>query len=229
MTNPAFELHALYASWRGRVTNPGAHSMASILVPEGQGIVEIRRAYALLSSIDGVLRRLSAEGKNVNVFRKQLDGWARVPLSLETGWGTAISPDHVIGETVLEQIESFAAYLEGKVLMLGDAHDQNLRDLIDRADGLLTHEGLDPALQFYIRRLISEIRFALDDDDAGKAFDFSEAVQRLWVAFNAAAEKAPAEDKPKWRALVEQIFVGVVSGGSVEAANIVVGALTGTA
>lgn len=203
--------------------------MSSILVPEAQGIVEIRQAYALLSAIDGVLRRLSAEGKNVAVFKKQLDGWSRVPLSLEVGWNGAIAADHVIRETILEQIESFAAYLEGKVLILEDAHDQNLRDLIDRADALLTHEDLDPALQFYIRRLISEIRFALDDEDAGAAFDFSEAVQRLWVAFNAAAEKAPAEDKPKWRALVEQIFVGVVSGGSVEAASIVVGALTGGA
>lgn len=204
--------------------------MVSILDPKStEGITAIRHAYALLSTIDGVLRRLKAEGRNVSVFEKHLDGWARVPLSLDTGWTSAVSPDHLISEGTLDQIESFAAYLEGKVLVLAESHDANLRDLIDRADGLLTREGLDPALQHYLRRLIAEIRFALDDEATGAAFDYSDAVQRLWVAFNAAAERAPEDQKAGWRDLVKQVFIGVVSGGTVEAASIVVGAITASA
>lgn len=227
MSNPAQELHTLYASWRSRIE--GASSVATMsthLRPKSDGIADIRRAYALLSTIDGVLRRLDGEGRNVDVFRKQLDGWARVPLSLSAGWGGNVNADHLISEVMLQQIESFAAYLEGKVLILADAQDANLRSLIDRADGLLTGEGFDPVLQHYLRRLISEIRFALDDEAAGNAFDYSEAVQRLWVAFNAAAERAPEPQKRNWRDLAEQVLIGVVSGGTIEAASIVVGAIT---
>lgn len=134
--------------------------------------------------------------------------------------------DQLVTEATLDQIEGFSAYLEGKVLVLNEGHHENLRSLIDRADALLTAEDFDPALQHYLRRLIGEIRFALDDEAGGAAFDYSEAVQRLWVAFNAAAERAPEEHKSKWRDLVEQVFIGVVSGGTVEAASIVVGAIT---
>lgn len=228
MSNPALELHTLYDSWRSRIAeSTSPQTMTAHLKPAtAEGIAEIRQAYTLLSTIDGVLRRLSAEGRNVGVFEKQLDGWARVPLSLTQGWGANVKTQHLISETTLQQIEGFSAYLEDKVLLLSDAHHANLRSLIDRADVLLTAEGLDPALQHYFRRLISEIRFALDDETAGVAFDFSEAVQRLWVAFNAAAERAPEAQKSGWRDLVEQVFIGVVSGGTVEAASIVIGSIT---
>ena len=228
MSNPAAELHALYASWRTKIEqskNPG--SMATFLgTNTQQGIAKIRQAYALLHTIEGVLRRLSAEGRNVTVFQKQLDGWARVPLSLSAGWTSSVQPDHLVSEALLEQIEGFGAYLEGKVLVLSDEHHSNLRSLIDRADALLTAEGFDPALQHYLRRLIAEIRFALDDEAAGAAFDYSEAVQQLWVAFNAAAEQAPEDQKSNWRDLVQQVVIGLVSGGTIEGASIVVGALT---
>lgn len=227
MSNPAYELHSLYAAWRERVTETqNNRPMTWFLKPQSpEGIAEIRRAYALLSTIDGILRRLSFDGKSVKVFAKQLDGWARVPLSLEQGWGSAIAPDHMVTEAVLDQLESFGAYLEGKVLVLEPAHEGNLRSVITRADALLDEGDLDPRLRQYLRKLLFEIRLALDDEQAGAAFDFAEAVQRLWVAFEAAAAKAPEEQRITWLQLAQQIFVGLVSGGAVEAATVAVGAI----
>lgn len=195
--------------------------MATHLRPNhADGIAEIRYAFALLATIDEVLRRFAAQGRPVDVFRKQLDGWARVPLSISAGWTSNVQPDHLISEVTLQQIESLSAFLDGKVLVLEDAQRLNLRDLIDQADRLLTAEDLDPLLQGYLRRLIAAIRYALDDEAAGRAFNFAEAVERLWVAFNAAAERASQERKAGWRDLVRQITIGVTAGGVVEGASI---------
>lgn len=222
MSNPAEELHALYASWRARIESKPSTSMATHLKPkEAVGITEILHAYALLSTIDRILRRLEAEGSRVAVFRKQLHGWARVPLSLDAGWGAAVHPDHLIHENTLDQIGALSSYLDGKVLTFNDELAPSLRTLVDRADSLLTDEsGLGRPLHAYIRRLIAEIRYALDDEAAGRAFDFTDAAERLWVAFNAAAERAPDAKKSAWRELVQQVMVGFVSGGAVEAAKI---------
>ena len=131
-----------------------------------------------------------------------------------------------MSKALLDQIEGFGAFLDGKVPVLTDAHELSLRSLIDRADAILTEEGLDPALKRYLRRLLFEIRFALDDEVAGMSFNFAEAVQRLWVAFEAAAAKAPEAQRPRWRSLADQILVGVASGGVVEAASITLQAIS---
>ncbi|MCT1395657.1 hypothetical protein M4D51_07945 [Microbacterium sp. p3-SID338] len=228
MSNPGFELLALYRSWRDRLdASRGNRSMTTHLAPESrEGMAEFRKAYALLVTIDEILRGFEAEGKRAEPFRRQLDGWARVPLSLQAGWSQNVMPDHLVTESTLDQLESFGAYLEGKVLVLDSSQHTNLRSLIDQADVLLNQEGFDPILKQYLRRLIASVRYALDDEQAGKVFDFEDAVQRLWVAFNAAAERAPEQQKTSWRDLLQQIFVGVVSGGAVEGASIVVGSIT---
>lgn len=228
MSNPALELHELYASWRTRVETAGnaATAREHLRIDNPQGMAEIRRAFALLTAIDGILRRFEVEGKRVEPFRSQRDGWARVPLSLPAGWTSNVAPDHLINGGMLQQIESFGAYLEGKVLVLDAGQHTNLRSVVDQADALLNDEDFDPVLRQYLRRLIAEIRYALDDEQAGRAFDFEDAVERLWTAFAAASARAPEPQRAKWRQLLDQIMVGVVSGGSIEAASLVVQAIT---
>lgn len=123
--------------------------------------------------------------------------------------------------SLLDQIEGLAAFFDGKVLDFDDQRILSLRPLVDRADALLTGDSeMDPALASYIRRLSAEIRYALDDEAAGRTFDFTSAVERLWVSFQAAAEKASDAKKSAWRDLAQQIFVGVASSGAVEIATV---------
>lgn len=228
MSNPALELHDLYASWRERIEGSrSSQNMKSHLkVATSEGMVEIRHAFALLTTVDEILRRFELDGRRFQPYRKQLDHWARVPLSVQAGWTSGVVPDHLITDTTLDQIQSFGAYLEGKVLELAPAQDDNLRSLIDQADSLLNDDSFDPALKTYLRRLIAAIRYALDNEQAGRAFDFTAAVEQLWVALNAAAERAPERDRSKWRSLVEQVFVGIAAAAPVEAAGIVIAAIT---
>jgi hypothetical protein len=230
MTNAADELHTLYSSWRESAT-AGGHSMKRLLQPEhAGGIAEIRRAYELLSVISEQLRYLEARGHRVSVYRRQLDGWARVPLSLSAGWTSNVQPDHVVTSDRLDQIEGLSAFLDRKVLDFDDSRIAGLRPLIDRADQLITgDEEMDPAVASYVRRLVAEIRYALDDEAAGKVFNYTAAVERLWLAFNAAAEKAPEKKKSAWRNLASQIFVGVTTDGVVDGGKALLAITTGIA
>lgn len=230
MSNPGVELHALYTDWRARIeAHPGVNSMAAILKPnEDVGIAEIRQAYALLHAIDVVLRRFEYEQKNVNVFRLQLDDWSRVPLSLNAGWTSAVSPDHLIPHYMLQQVESFGHYLEGRVVTLDAGRIDGLSQLVDRANQLLTDADLDPLLKGYLRKLLFEIRLSLDDDEAGRGFDYTEAVQRLWVAFEAAAARSSEDDRPRWKKLADEVLVGFTSNGALEALMTGLRAITGS-
>lgn len=228
MSNPALELHDLYLSWRDRISeSPSQQNMKVHLgIDSREGMAEIRHAFSLLTTIDQILTRFELDGRRFQPYRKQLDQWARVPLSGQAGWASNVSPLHLISESVLDQIQSFGGYLEGKVLELNPSHESNLRSLMAQADSLLDEDDFDPALRRYLRRLITAIRYALDDEQTGKGFDFTSAVEQLWVALNAAAERAPEHQRPRWRKLVEQISVGIAIAAPVEAAGIVLSAIT---
>lgn len=227
MSNPGLELHAIYSSWRMTIEQaPGKSMRDHLAIGTSEGVAQVRRAFALLNTMDELLRWFELQNMRTSPYRRQFDGWARVPLSVGSGWNSGVVPDHLITTSMLEEIESFGAYLEGKVLVMAPDQQESLRAVIDRADALLTSQELDPRLASYLRRLIAAIRYALDDEVAGRVFDFSTAIQNLWVAFNAAAERAPEPAKSGWRNLAEQIMVGVASAGVVEGAVISIHALT---
>ncbi|GAA2947785.1 hypothetical protein GCM10010458_36760 [Microbacterium luteolum] len=192
--------------------------MASLVDPAGDGLQEIAKAYALLRILDGQLRYLEDRGARVSVHQRSLKRWGRVPLMLTTGWDAGVSsPDQIVDEATLDQIEALSSFLDGKVLTFDDARLPSLRALIDQADTLLTNSpNLDPTLAAYIRRLIASIRNALDDDAAGRIFDYTAAVVELRVAFQAAAEASPPEQKEDWLAMFRQITVGVATALLIE-------------
>lgn len=193
------------------------------------GIAEFRRAYRLITATDDLLRRFEADGRNVAVFRRQFDGWSRVPLMLDAVWNQATIGQNIVGQPILDQLEGFDAYLEGKVLTISDDRMPSLRALVAEANAALAEDDeLPPQLVWYLKRLLSEIQLALDDEQFGSSFDFTEAVQRLWVTLNAAAEQSKSEArKGRWRNLVDQVIIGSVSSGAIEAAKAGIAITTG--
>lgn len=222
MANPARELHALFTRWLEAHEATGRGNFADALsIREPSGAAELREAYALLSSIDLLLHRMQAKGSDVAVFIRQLDGWARVPLLIESGWKTNAHPDHLISATRLEQIETLALYLDGKVHSFDGADRASLAQIVAQAhEELVADESLSPQLREYLHHLLAEIRTALDDERIGRSFDFAEACRRLWVAMRAASADSTDEDqRRRWRRIGDAILIGSVSSGAVEAAS----------
>ncbi|GGM64792.1 hypothetical protein GCM10010489_40440 [Microbacterium saperdae] len=193
--------------------------MGSLVDPVGPGQSEIAKVYRLLDVLDQQLRYLGERGAKVAVHQRNLSKWGRVPLMLDIGWSAGVgNPEHVVTEATLDQIEGLSSFLDGKVLTFDDTRLPSLRRIVDQADALLTDDPhLDPTLASYLRRLLAAIRSALDDEAAGRLFDYTSAVEQLLVAFQAAAETAGPENKEGWRSMAKQIVVGVAVGLGIEA------------
>lgn len=222
MANPARELHTLFSGWRAAHEADGGGAFANALhIQEASGAAEMRQAYALLTSIELLLRRMQAKGSEVGVFIRQLDGWSRVPLLIDAGWKSNAHADHLINETRLDQIETLALYLDGKVHSFDDADRSSLSEIVIQAhEALIADESLSPQLREYLHHLLAEIRTALDDERVGRAFDFAEACRRLWVAIRAASAESDDEDKRnRWKKIGDAILIGTASSAVVEAAS----------
>jgi hypothetical protein len=232
MGNPARELHKIFAHWRELVPEKNASGIAAhVKIRQEAGAEEMLRVYALLADMDSILRRLALQGAPVAVLRRQLHEWSRVPLALDATWNTSTgNRENFMPQTTLDQIETFALYLDGKVLEFDEPMTSALRSLVDEAGKLLLEdETLPPQLREYLHYLLQEIRIALDDEEIGRAFDFAEATRRLWVAMQAAAGTSKDEDQRKsWGKLADAIIVGTVSSGLVEAGRATIQLMIGS-
>jgi hypothetical protein len=225
VTNCADDLHALFSRWRQRVIDSPGANMGALLDLDGQGSAAVSAAFAFLHVIEDNLILLGDRGYKVAVHQRNLKKWMRVPLMVTTGWDRGVNhPDHVVRDSTLDEIEALSSFLDGKVLSIDDDRLPSLRALIDQADALLTDSTIDFALLSYIRRLLAAIRHALDDDSAGRQFDFTAAVENLRVAFQAAAESASTpQEKDGWRSMVSNITVGVGTTLAIEIGKHVLG------
>ncbi|MEX8058591.1 hypothetical protein [Microbacterium sp. 16-032] len=219
MTNSADNLHALFSRWRNRVLDSPGATMWALLDIDGGGILEVSGAFAWMHVIEDELRYLGDRNFKVAVHQRNLKKWMRVPLMLTTGWRSGVTnADNVVDEDTLDQIESLSSFLDGKVLSSDDYRVPSLKNLISQAEDLLSADStIEPALASYIRRLIAQIRDALQAEDEGSAFDFTAAVEKLRFAFQAAAETSETEgEKANWRAMAKQVVVGTSTALAIE-------------
>lgn len=222
MSNPARELHALYARWR-QAASVGNKTMAAVVQPMTKGAEEVALAGRLLARIDELLVQLESDGAGVFLYRRQYPGWW-TPL-LRMNASGAVGAEDVAPSSMQDQIEGFALYLDGKVFELEPIHDESLRTLIHRVRETLEQDReLDETLRQYIHRLLQSIEIALDDDAIGAGFDAAEAIRQLWVALRA-AEGASTGSSSVWRDLWTQITAGIVAGGALQAGTVAIGAI----
>lgn len=199
--------------------------MGALVNVEGEGMDEVSAAFAWLHVIEDQLLLLGERNYKVTVHQRRVREWMRIPIMYQTGWKSGVAhPDLVVSGNTLDDIEVLSSFLDGKVLDTDSGRLPSLRQIIDQADALLTEDTtLDAVLAGYIRRLIAEIRNALDDEAAGRLFDFTSAVQRLRFAFQAAAEASEDESaKQGWRKKADEVITGV---GIALAGEIVKGVL----
>jgi len=220
MSNPARELHLLLSDWRARFPPKASTFMNVVDVRAEAGAAEMLRVYRLLARIDDVLRQLEADGYDVQLFRRHIPAWIRIPLGVRGGWSTSAPVDMVLPRDLLDQIEALALYLDGKVYEFDVSRHDDLRTLLrDVRHALEEDVELPLPLKLYIHRLLSEIQQALDNTAIGEAFDFADAIRRLWIALGS-AENSTTDDraKSKWRRFAERILFdsaaqAMVTGG----------------
>lgn len=193
--------------------------MEALVDVNAGGLIEVSSAFAWLHVIEDELRYLGDRNFKVGVHQRNLKKWMRVPLMLNTGWRAGVNnADLVVSLDTLDQIESLSSFLDGKVLSSDDYRVPSLGNLLDEAEELLSQDStIEPALASFIRRLIKQITEALEDEAAGRLFDYTAAVEKLRIAFLAAAESASGEaEKASWRSVAKQIIVGTGTALAVE-------------
>lgn len=222
MANPARELHSAYQEIRESLDSSGTTSLNRVLkpmTPEGnRQVVKIAR---LLEQIDVLLTQMEREQMSVALYRRQYPEWYVGLLGYPNGWSAAVSGEAFMSQALMDQIEGFANFLEGKVLSLSDAGEASLRDSLAAARKLLeADQDLDHTLRLYIHRLLAEMERALQDEAIGAGFDIEESIVRLWVAFRAAESSTSDANKGKWRDLWVQMVAGVASGSLVQGGTV---------
>lgn len=225
MTNPARELHESLSRWR-ELTAAGNIALRQVIDPTSpEGAATVMRVARLLARVDDVLTDLDSQDVNVDLYRRQYPDWVTAMVSYQLGWAQPLGADNIITVEVLDEIEGLANYLDGKVYELGSRAD-TLQCLLNQAKQALAEDvELDPRLTQYLHRLLQQIQNALDDEMYGIAFDYADAVQRLWVAFRA-AEGASPQKSAMWRDLWTQIIAGTASGSLVTGSSMIIQALT---
>jgi hypothetical protein len=165
-----------------------------------EGLVEVEVATCALLRMNDLLNGFQADGRDVAVFRRQYPGWWRGTLSMAVGWNQDMHPDHVVTQEVLDTIETFAHYLDGKVRVVASIPSEGLRDILDKARTALEDDvSLSPRLAGYIHRLLQQIQNALDNQAMGEAFDFAGAIDQLYAALSAAEGESRAASEPESR------------------------------
>lgn len=174
-------------------------------------------AAALLRRVEDTFEVLRREGHRVGVYQRQSKNWLS-PLTgrATSGWTVGTSATQIISTEHLDQLESAASFLDGKVREIGNPGKESLRDVMRRARELLEEDkSLPPYLVLYIHRLLQEIVHALDDDVIGLQFDFGDATTQLAVALGAASS-ASTTKMSAWTDLLRDMTTGVGAGLAVE-------------
>lgn len=225
MSNPAWQLHAMYDDLRTRA-DAGSSLDALLELDSQAGHRWWMTAASLLARIERLLEALRQEGHRVGVYQRQTKNWLSPLTGRQTGgWNTAVNGDQVISQDHMDQIEALASFLDGKIRELDDPSKESLRDIVDRAGGLLAEDDSLPSyLRVYLHRLIQEVSNALQDEAAGVAFDFDDATTRLAVALSAAGAQSKSKSDA-WMSLIRDMTAGVGSGLLVEGFNATLRAL----
>ncbi len=221
MSNPARELHGIYTSWQAKLAEKASRTPRQIIAPAGRGFDEAIRAAGLLVRMHQLIGQLDEDGYSVDLYRRQLPGWLAPLASANVASGAGWSLDAAL----LDQIEGFANFLDGKVPVVGADKMANLLDVVARAIELLAQDGSLPEyLKTYIRRLLQQIRTALEDAQAGTPVDIGGLAYSLWVAF-AAAEGQSKSKGSVWKDLGHQLLTGTISGAIVQGTTFAIATL----
>lgn len=204
--NPARRLLDLFEDWETK--NGAAHAQRRITTDAGWA--ETAEAFECLRDIAMSLDFMENQGHDVSVFRENLPKWRGSVLHYGQSWSQ--TKTFLDGEDNLRGL-SFAMGI-GNYRALKERLPADFRGLLDEiVEGIRDDESLDPFLQHHVLKLVSHIRALLEDDRAGLGFDLAEALARLRIYMDAAAEQTTSPSKrERFREWSTNLATDVIAG-----------------
>lgn len=219
MSNPARMLFVQFAEWNKGTGNPQAGRKMNSNPDEAteKHIVAMK----LLWEVERTLSVMKADGRNVDSYIRMIRPWAYAILNYPYAWqGQSNSNAGLFTAHVMDSLEHLADALDGWLPQVDPQSIGSLRGYLDVVQETLNADTTLPdPLRRYMSRLISETRLALDNHEVDGDFSIREAMDRLWVALNACAEKSKGA-KTRWRNLVRGFDVPTMIGLSLNATGV---------
>ncbi|MDD7943526.1 hypothetical protein PUW79_02660 [Microbacterium sp. NE2HP2] len=220
MTNPAWVLHGIYSRWRETVDAANQPLNGVLDINSVEAAHELATAARALARMDELLTQFEASGRSVGLYRRQYPEWWKGLVAYDYGWGQNLNGEMVMTQVLMDEIEGFAHFLDGKVVVMSPGAKEGLRQILaDARDALEVDEHLSPELRAYISRLLHQIQIALDEEAIGATFDYAEAVQNLYVAFKAASGEN-TDKSGLWNNLLTNILPTGVVAAMIEAGSV---------
>jgi ATP-dependent exoDNAse (exonuclease V) beta subunit len=203
MSNPAAELLKIFSNWvpTGTASSYQAHGNGS-----DEFAAEHRRAMKLIWDIEQAVDRWEAEQRTVDTYRRGIQAWTRYTLGLPNGWTNAHSGSQDRQVALIDTLEALADRMDAAPRVAEPQLQEMGVFLGGIVDLLASDESIPATLRSYILELVTEIQHALDQHRVLGSFDFSDSLERLWVALTAARGESK-EAKRKWAKLRDQILI----------------------
>lgn len=216
MTNPAYELAAIFEGWkygggvslrvaRGNFAKQRGMSESEVIASGMAAIVEIRQR----------LEAISAMGVDTGGFRASLPSWQQDftnaavsnPRDAEAT-GAAKYPTSI---ERLNSIKGLGAFLDLQAVSYRPRPEYiaKIDAAIADAEAFVKDADLQDEFRHYLLALLARIRTALKN---GHLSEYRAAVHEFVGATVSAENMAPAESKPGWRNIRETVLIPVLDG-----------------
>ncbi len=177
-----------------------------------------------LIAIDRELTALETRGRNMASYRRIYPQWMHGVLAYPHGWTTTQGDFSIHALDSLDHLAELldlttAAHVAPEVVATIPAMLDNISALLAEDD------SITPQLRAYLLRLVQETRTAVEEHDVLNTFDLDVAMERLWVALQAAADQSEKKSD-KWRSFFSQVAVSAFGGAIASAPTVIQAALT---
>ncbi|WP_009883783.1 hypothetical protein [Brevibacterium aurantiacum] len=219
--NPAFELKQIFEHWRTQDSGDVPMQTQRGIAKES-GLETMRRVFHLVGQLEVEVEKLQFAGVAPKSSGETLNFCTRCAVGYPGGWQSRPSTSQQFPGYQLDLLESLGTIIgmyNGGAINLGP---QQISHLLDDIEQALLDAPLPELLDHYIRRLISEVRRALENSEAFSSSTIAEQLFQLGVATMAgeAATTGP-EKKTCWSTLWHIFFPSAVSSVTGEASKAV--------
>lgn len=225
MANPALELKEIFDGWKA--TNTGNSPMQTQRgATNAEGLATIRLAFELVSKLESELSKLETLGIAPASGRQTLNFCTQRVVGFPGAWHSRPDTNQQFPEHQLHLLESLGVIIGMHNGGTIGVEPDRIEELLTQIEQALVEAPLPEVLDAYIRRLIAEIRGALEKSDAFTSAAIAEQLFQLAIATKAGeAATENSEKKHWWSKIWPSFFSSTASTLTVEGTKAIFRAL----